>query len=83
MRIFLELLWISCLSHLSFGKTIKNSEDNYTVFNNVEKIAKEKGRSWITENEWRKRCQDENILIASDIALFCYDKMTMPITNKR
>ena len=83
MQRYLLLLSMSYLCHPSFGKMIKNLEDNYTTFNKMEKIAKERGRSWITEGVWRGRCQENNIFIFSGIALFCYDKMEIPITNMR
>ena len=50
-------------------------------FGIAEGIAIKKGRSWITEGVWRGRCAENDVIIASGIALFCYDKMSMPITN--
>ena len=79
MRIF----YLTCLFNLVYGRRLKAFEDNYKAFNKTEKVAIEKGRSWITEGVWRDRCAGNDIIIVSGIALFCYDKMEMPITHKR
>ena len=83
MKYKMRIFYLSCLCSLVYGRRLKAFEDNYKAFNKTERIAIKKGRSWITEGVWRDRCAEDDIIVASGIALFCYDKMSMPITNKR